>query len=211
MNLMSRDRGGLLLACVAGVLLLLSSGCQSPGGSGSPAPAPAPTGAASTNALTQDTLQVGNRITIAFSGLPNAPEAHVEQIRNDGYVTPPLLGKPVLAAGKSIAELQKELRDLYVPAFFRDVTITVRNEERYYFVDGQVRMPGQKPYLTEMTVLRAIQTAGGFTEYANRGKVQVTRADKRQDTVDCKKALRNPRYDLPIYPGDSIYVPQKPI
>ncbi|MCX8108287.1 MAG: SLBB domain-containing protein, partial [Verrucomicrobiae bacterium] len=62
-------------------------------------------------------------------------------------------------------------------------------------------------YTGEMTVLKAISTAGGFTEFAKRNRVEVTRASGGKPVVvDCVKALKNPRLDIPIYPGDRIFV-----
>jgi protein involved in polysaccharide export with SLBB domain len=48
--------------------------------------------------------------------------------------------------------------------------------------------------------------AGGFTEYANTKKVTLIR-DGKTIIVDCKKALQDPaKYDVPVFPGDSINV-----
>lgn len=157
-----------------------------------------------------DTLRPGDRIEIGFSGNSTAPSApHREQIRDDGYFQPPLLGKNVMAAGKTIGQLQGELHALYVPDYFKTLTVTVRLEDRYFFVGGQVRMPGQKLYLAEMTVTKAIQSAGDFTDFANRGKIEIVRKDGTRAVVDFRKALRNSEHDLPIYPGDMLHVPQR--
>ena len=159
--------------------------------------------------LSSDRLAPGNRINIIFSGIPNPPEPHIEQIRSDGFIKPPLLNQDVLAAGKTTGQLQEELHSLYVPSYFKSITVTVRNEERYFFVGGDVRTPGQIPYRSEMTVLKAIQAAGDFTDFARRSKVQVTRSDGTKLIVNCDRALRDPKLDLPIYPGDSVYVPRR--
>jgi protein involved in polysaccharide export with SLBB domain len=159
---------------------------------------------------TPDMLRTGDRIIIVFSGNPNAPrEPHAEQIREDGYITPPLLGTNVLAAGKTIGRLQNELLGLYVPAFFRTLTVTVRSEERYFSVGGQVNRPGQFLYRSDMTVLKAIQVAGDFNDFANRRRVQLTRKDGSSIRVDIRRALRDPRRDPPVYPGDLIHVPTR--
>ena len=72
---------------------------------------------------------------------------------------------------------------------------------------GQVRKPDRYEYLSTMTVLQAIKAAGDFTDYAKKTVVEVTRANGTKIIVNCKKAQKNPRLDIPIYPGDSIYVP----
>lgn len=156
-----------------------------------------------------DRLLPGHKIKITFSGNPNAPEKHEESVRDDGYISPPLLNRPVKASDKTVGELQEELHGLYVPALFRSLTVTVTTEERWFYVGGEVKIPNRYIYSGEMTVLRAIQAAGDFTPYSKRTKVQLTRASGRTETINCDKALRNPRLDLPVYPGDSINVPSR--
>lgn len=156
-----------------------------------------------------DQLFTGDRVTIMFSGPPNPPLPHVEQIRSDGYISPPLLPKSVQAAGKTIAELQQTLRQLYVPNYYRTLTITVRAEERFFFVGGHVMSPGRQPYLSGMTLTKAIQVAGDFTIWASKGNVQITRTDGRTEEHDVNVILRDPRLDPPIYPNDAVYVSRR--
>jgi len=116
-----------------------------------------------------------------------------------------------MAAGKTIGQLQEELQKLYVPDYFtRALTVTVATEERWFFVGGDVRNPNRYLYSGQMTVLKAVQTAGGFTEFAKRSRVQITRADGRKETpVNCDKAVKNPKLDLAIFPGDQIFVDRR--
>jgi polysaccharide export outer membrane protein len=155
-----------------------------------------------------DILRPGYKVTITFSGINPPPPKHEEKIREDGCITPPLLG-PVLAAGKTIGTLQEELQALYVPDYYRMLTVTVTTEDRFFFVGGEVKSEGPRPYLPGMTVLKAIQHAGGFTEFANRKKVWITRADGRQEQINCSKATKNPKYDKLIFPDDRVDVLRK--
>jgi protein involved in polysaccharide export with SLBB domain len=76
-------------------------------------------------------------------------------------------------------------------------------------VRGEVRGPGRQFYLGYTTVLKAIASAGDFTDYAQRKKVSVTHLNGKKQIINCIKAINDPRLDLPIYPGDIIYVPRK--
>jgi polysaccharide export outer membrane protein len=201
------------LGWAVGLLLVgLWCGCQTgapTNSTGAPTPQAAVAPSAAPGSPSADMLFTGNRIVITFSGLQNPPDPHEDQIREDGCITPPLLGRTVTAAGKTIGQLQEELHGLYVPGFFKAVTVTVRIADRYFFVGGQVKNPGQKAYLSEMTVLKGVQAAGDFTDFADKTKIQVTRTSGKTEIINGKKALKNPRLDLPIYPGDSIFVPQR--
>lgn len=201
------------------IVVVLLSGCQGAGsgqatdvgaaGAGTtPVPDTPSEGAA--DAAWSDLLRVGDRITVTFAGIATAPATHQEQITGEGYITPPLLPAPgVKAVGKTTSELQQELHRLYVPNIFKSITITVRNEERYFFVGGEVKDGGMKPHLTEMSLVKAIQAARDCTDWANKSAVTVTRVDGTKITVNYKKAIKNSKYDVPIYPGDRIHVPRR--
>src|SRR5947207_6769343 len=81
-----------------------------------------PSSGGQTNSAGSDTLHTGDRINVSFSGLPVPIERHEEQIREDGYINPPFLGRAVKAAGKSIGQFQEELQKLYVPDYFKSAT-----------------------------------------------------------------------------------------
>jgi len=211
----------LAAALVAGVL----TGCQSsqyafeevpPGGSTNKAPVLSTASPVNAPGVTnrqpaplRDRLSPGNKIIITFSGNPNAPEKHEEKVREDGFISPPLLGRLVKASDRTVGELQEELQSLYVPAYFKNLTVTVTTEERFFYVGGEVKSPGRLLYLSEMTVMKAIQSAGDFTEFASKTSVKLIRANGRKETINCKKAMSNPKLDLPIYPDDQIIVPKR--
>jgi polysaccharide export outer membrane protein len=144
-------------------------------------------------------------VRITFSDTPVPPEPHEESIKEDGTITLPLIG-PVQAAGKTTGELQKTIRDKYVPNYYKRLTVTVSTNRRVYYVSGQVRASGRQEYIGPTTVLKAIASAGDFNDFANRKKVILTRADGTRHTVDCIKAAKDSTFDLPVFPGDKIEV-----
>jgi protein involved in polysaccharide export with SLBB domain len=64
-------------------------------------------------------------------------------------------------------------------------------------------------YAGEITVLRAIASSGGFTDFAARGRVELVRANGQKLKVDSRRAADNAKLDLPVVPGDTIYVPRR--
>jgi polysaccharide export outer membrane protein len=131
----------------------------------------------------------------------------VGRIQGDGTITLPLIGS-VTAVGKTEGELQKQIHDLYVPKYYQNLTVTVKGEVTYFYVDGEVQQRGQKEYPGQMTIVKAIAAAGGFTDFAKETKVRLTRG-KHTEIINVKKAIRDPRYDVPVYPGDNIVVPRR--
>jgi len=64
-------------------------------------------------------------------------------------------------------------------------------------------------YIGRMTVLRAIDTAGGFTDFAQRKKIEVRRASGQKLTVNWYDAVKNPSKDPEVFPNDQIIVHKK--
>jgi polysaccharide export outer membrane protein len=200
----SRAIGWLWAAGLAGIGLLMG-GCETPGGAQTTG-GPTPTNRAPVGI---DDLCVGDRVTVILSDILTNYGPIDQRIREDGTITLPL-GVEVKAAGKKAGDLAAEIQREYVPKFFVRCTVSVKPEERVIYVGGQVRLPNRYVYAGEMTVLRAIKVAGDFTDYAKKTQVKVTRANgAKTEIVNCKKALKNSKYDVPIFPGDTIDVPQR--
>ena len=153
-------------------------------------------------------FHVGDTVSVALSGLPEPIEPHVEPIKEDGTITMPNIGH-VQAAGKTAGELQNEIYNLYVPQLYRHLTVTVNTGDRVYYVTGEVKAPGRQLYAGQMTVTKAITTAGDFTDFANHKKVWLRRANGQRIKVNCDEALRDSSKDPQVYPNDQIQVPRK--
>jgi polysaccharide export outer membrane protein len=152
-------------------------------------------------------FQVGDPLTVIFSDTPIPTTPILERVKDDGTITLSF-NKVFVALNKSRGDLEKEIRAAYVPKIYQNLTVTIQIPERFYFVGGEVRVPSKQPYSPKLTVLKVIQTSGGFTDFANRKKVLVTRASGEKITVNCIKALKDPRLDVEVLPGDSINVPR---
>lgn len=159
-----------------------------------------------------DLLRPGDLIVVVFSGVEDPPEKHTETIRDDGTIRLQYLKEPIKAAGKKPRELQEEIWRKYVveEKLFREhLSVTVQTEMRYFYVQGEVKMSNRYPYAGEVTILKAIAAAGGFTDFANKKKVELIRANGTKITINALKAQKDPQLDLPVYPGDQIFVPRR--
>lgn len=168
------------------------------------------TAPADTNAgdLTAARFHVGDTVTVDFSGTATPIPEIVQTITEEGTITLPYIGA-VRAVGMSSGELQKEIHDLYVPKYYVRLTVTVSGQLRFFYVGGEVKLPGRQQYAGEITVTKAIQAAGDFTDFANQKKVKLIRHNSEVITVNCVKAIQDPTLDPPVYPGDQIQVPRR--
>jgi protein involved in polysaccharide export with SLBB domain len=187
-----------ILTCLAALLL---SGCASDGPSFID-----PSQIQSMQASAVNGFRPGDTVTVIFSGnslLPTGPQ--VDRVKEDGTITLPYIGA-VKAVGKTPAQLQKDLYQLYVPRIFTAADIVVNGQEFVYYIDGEIRAPGPRNYPGDMTIVKAIAAGGGFTDFAKKTKVRLTRANGHTELINVEKAITNPQYDVPVYPGDSIHV-----
>jgi protein involved in polysaccharide export with SLBB domain len=157
-----------------------------------------------------EVLGVGSSLTIILMDTPTPIPTFEGKIKEDGTITL-TYNQTFKAAGKTPGDLEKEIRACYVPKIFKYMTVKVQQEAStlWYYVDGEVKAPSRQIYSTRITVLKAIASAGGFTDFANKKKVRLTRADGRTQIVNCVKARDNPSLDPEVYPGDKIYAPRR--
>jgi len=167
------------------------------------------TPASATNESASKT-SVGDLLTISFTDIPPGmmPEMRV-RVGTDGMLALPM-NVHVNAVGKTPTELQSEIRKAYVPNLFVNLSVVVKADDRYYYVGGEVKVSGPKIHLATITVLQAIDTAGGFTDFAKKTAIEVRRAATGETLyVNEKKARRDQRLDLPVYVNDRITVPRR--
>jgi protein involved in polysaccharide export with SLBB domain len=153
-------------------------------------------------------LKVGDLIRVSLLDIPQPPPPIEIRIPADGKVTLPWT-ITVDARGKTVSQLQEEIRNAYVPKLFVRLTVNIKAEERWYYVGGEVRVPGKQPLSGEMTVLRAVDTVGGFTDFANRKKIELRRDNGDTHIINWEKARKNSKLDLPVYPNDHITVSRR--
>jgi protein involved in polysaccharide export with SLBB domain len=70
-------------------------------------------------------------------------------------------------------------------------------------------MPGRYPYNSEITVLKAIAAAGDFNDFAKTSAVELTRLNGQKYIINADDARQDVSKDLPVYPGDNIFVDRR--
>jgi polysaccharide export outer membrane protein len=134
-------------------------------------------------------------------------------VRPDGKITLPLV-KELVVAGLTPSELEKLLAERLV-RFIRDADVTVIPTEivsqRVYLV-GAVRKEGPLPLLSSMTVLQALNAAGGLNEYAKKRKIYVLRTEHGKQVrlpFDYAAVIRgeHTEQNIELHLDDTIVVP----
>jgi len=134
-------------------------------------------------------------------------------VRPDGKISMPLLND-VQAAGKTPLQLAADITT-GLKKFVTDpqvtVIVTTINSQRVYIL-GEVNRAGAYPLLPDMTVLQALSSAGGFTQYANLKKIYLLRIESGKQVkhpFNYKDVLAGKAADQNIFvrAGDTIVVP----
>ncbi len=134
-------------------------------------------------------------------------------VRPDGKISLPLLND-VQAAGLTPTKLADEITEglkKYITDPQVTVIVSAINSQRVYIL-GEVTRAGAYPLLPGMTVLQALSSAGGFTEFANTKKIYVLRQVKgRQEKFpfNYKDVIngKNTQENITLEAGDTIVVP----
>jgi polysaccharide biosynthesis/export protein VpsN len=157
-------------------------------------------------------LRPGDTIELKIGGVPASDTSNVSgsyMIDGDGNVNMPNLGKVRIGgftAGVAQTTIENEYRqhDIYTHP---TIILTMQLHSRWVNVGGEVKSPQRVAYTPDLTVLSAINAAGGFSAFADQHKVRLLRSDQ-VILVDVRKARANPSLDIPVEPGDRIEVPQ---
>jgi len=116
-----------------------------------------------------DQVQAGDLLEVTVSNLfhPEEPHTFPARIHPDGSIEVPLLTDPVVVAGQTRAEIEKQLaREFQLRELLINPSIIVRNLEVpqvKVFVEGAVDRPGMIPLpREEASVYAALVSAGGL-------------------------------------------------
>ncbi|MBP7276147.1 MAG: polysaccharide export protein [Kiritimatiellae bacterium] len=151
-------------------------------------------------------LKVGDVVSIIIRS--PAAENFEMAIDENGQIKLPYIDT-VPAVGLTPTELESRIKRTYLDKkIFRMVTVNVFVPLRSYFVRGEARSPGRFPLTAGMTLVQAIATAGGFTEFADQNDVRVIRGERRL-RYSVRKMEANPEEDIAIEAGDVIVVTRK--
>jgi polysaccharide export outer membrane protein len=134
-------------------------------------------------------------------------------VRPDGKISLPLLND-VQAAGLTPMQLSGVIAD-GLKKYINDPQVTVSVSEinsRRIYVTGEVTRAGAFPLLPNMTVLQALSSSGGFTQFAKLKNIYVLRIEDGKQVklpFNYKEAVngKKPEQNVLLQPGDVIVVP----
>jgi polysaccharide export outer membrane protein len=164
------------------------------------------------NAVAPDTYVIGASDELTVTVWKEQALSGPLLVRPDGMISVPLLGD-VQAAGLTPLQLADQIT-VKLKKFIQDPNVSVVlnqiNSKKIYLL-GEVGKKGPLEMTPGMTLLEAVASGGGFTDYANVKKTYILRwQDGKQQRIPVhyKEALKGEsQFNLALQPGDTIVVP----
>jgi len=135
-------------------------------------------------------------------------------VRPDGAFSLPLLGD-LPATGRTVteitADIQSKLKQFFQEQPPANVQVAEVHSYRIYIV-GEVQRGGEFTPSGEVTVLHGLALAGGFTRFANPGRIVIVRRDARGERripFDFSAVVEKGelQQNLALQSGDTVIVP----
>lgn len=137
------------------------------------------------------------------------------QVDASGRIAMPLAGT-IEASGRTAQELAQAIAATLRQRYVRnpDVVVNIKSSvSQVVTIDGQVNEPGLYPVTNQMTLMRVIASARGFSEFARQEDVVILRTvgDRRMAGLYNVDAIRRGAYDdPPVYANDVVIVGDSP-
>jgi polysaccharide export outer membrane protein len=150
---------------------------------------------------TQYKLAAGDVLRIIVFG---EPELSMKKIRlsDAGTFSYPFLGE-ISAKGLTPGQVEKIIVDGLKQGYLNDPKVSLSQiEYRPFYINGEVKKPGNYPFIPGLTLEKAIALGGGLTERASIKRVTIVRGDGGATLTD--EVTRT----TTIGPGDTISIAQ---
>jgi polysaccharide export outer membrane protein len=160
-------------------------------------------------------LAIGDKLSFRIEEDQEDPKSLI--VTDSGDLEVPYIGR-VPAEAKTCKQLAREIKTELEKDYYYQATVIIavdfmtKSRGKVYLA-GAIRVPGAQDIPSDevFTLSKAIMRGGGFGDYADKKRVQVTRAGSKQLILDVEQIFEKGKIDkdLPLEPGDLIFVPDR--
>ncbi len=167
-------------------------------------------------------LAPGDRVS--FRVIEEKIEPKPLLVADSGELEVPYVGR-IMAKERTCQDLTREIKQKLEEKYFHRATVVLSVEllnpvRGSVYLFGEVRAAGSQPIPSgePLTLAKAIIRSGGFTDFADKRRVKVTRettlpsgTTNQTFTVDIARVLQRGQLqqDLKLESGDIIYIPTR--
>lgn len=154
--------------------------------------------------------RVGAQDLLEISVFGVSELSHQARVNSNGMINVPLIGG-VMAGGKTVPELEKELATKYADGYLQNPQVTVFIKEytsQRVTLEGAFEKPGIYPLTGKTSLLQAVAMGGGTDEFADLEGVVLFRhidGQRMAAAFDLNLVRRGELADPQVY-GDDIIV-----
>ena len=168
-------------------------------------------------------LAIGDRLSFRIIEDEEDPKPMI--VADSGEVECPYIGR-FPAENKTCKQLANGIKAALEKDYYIEATVIIavdlmaKTRGRVYLV-GALRLPGPQEILSDetLTLSKAVLRSGGFTDFADKKNVKITRktgpndTDKQTFVVNVGQIFDNGKVesDISLEPGDLILVPDRKI
>ncbi|MBK8838316.1 MAG: polysaccharide export protein [Hyphomonadaceae bacterium] len=146
-------------------------------------------------------LGSGDEIKVTVYGEPELSGPFV--VDGQGSISMSLIGQ-VEVVNLSLTEMSRVLETKLKDGWLKDPKVTAELVKgRPYYILGEVNRPGEYPFVSGLTMMNAIASAGDFTYRADRGRILVKSADSPNE----REVVLTPT--TTVRPGDTIRIRER--
>ena len=156
---------------------------------------------AATSTMNTYRLGSGDEVKVTVFGETDLSGAFV--VDGQGAISMSLVG-PVTVANLTLEDASRLIENKYKDGWLRDPKVTAElTKGRPYYILGEVNRPGEFPFVSGLTVMNAIASAGDFTYRADRNKILI----KSSDSPNEREVELTPT--TAVRPGDTIRIRER--
>lgn len=146
-------------------------------------------------------LGAGDKLRMIIFGEENLTGEYV--VSAEGRLALPLIGE-IMAKDLSVGQLREIVEEKYKQGYLKQPSVSLEVlTYRPFYILGEVNKPGEYPYTSGLTVMKAVATAQGYTYRANTKKVFI-----KHTGSDAEKPYQVDSQTV-VAPGDVIRVAER--
>ncbi len=154
-----------------------------------------------TSGLTGYKLGSGDEVKVTVFGEADLSGAFV--VDGQGTISMALIGA-VPVAERTLEDVSRLIESKYRDGWLREPKVTAElTKGRPYYILGEVNRPGEYPFVSGLTVMNAIASAGDFTYRADKNRILIKSSDSPNEReVDLTPTTA-------VRPGDTIRIRER--
>lgn len=170
-------------------------------------------------AVLDDKKRLGSNDYVSFRVVEDRDnESQRLRVNDSGDLEVPYIGL-IPAAGRTCRDLAFSIKAALEREYYYHATVIIAVDHVSEKARGRIYVygcvkgqgPQEIPADESYTVSKAVIRAGGFSDFANKRKVKLTRKGGKDYVVDLKRVIEegHTEEDVVLQPDDQIYVPQR--